>query len=199
MVVVLVCQELAETLRCCGPAILFDCKSVFEVVCSNQRKLTTPVPDNVVSSLILALPDVCQQLKLVFEKKAYFQQSIINEENLLDEDEDDENDTVLICAAADLVSTLATVHGCEFVPYAKIFIPFIMKYYKKTKTPSERSTSMGCLGEITVAIGPGITEFTDKILQLVQKALCDQDDEVRSNAAFAVGVLCENTTVDMSS
>lgn len=150
------------------------------------------------SPSILVLPFVCGQLSLIFEKKAYFQQLIMNEEHLLDEDEDEENDVTLVCSAADLVSVIATVHGREFASEAKIFIPHIMKYYRKTRTPMERSMSMGCLGEITAAIESNITEFTEAILPLAQKALCDHDDEVRSNAAFALGVLCEYTTVDLT-
>lgn len=147
---------------------------------------------------MIVLPFVCGQLGLIFERKAYFQQLMMDDEQLLDEDEDEENDVTLVCAAADLVSAIATVHGKEFASEAKIFIPHIMKYYRKTRTPLERSMSMGCLGEITAAIGPSITEFTGTILPLAQKALSDHDDEVRSNAAFALGVLCEHTTVDLT-
>ncbi|GJJ76968.1 importin-4 [Entomortierella parvispora] len=168
-VVILAIQEFTETLRWCGPVTL--CKF---------------------------LPYICGQLRLIFEKKAHFQQLSMNEDHLLDEDEDEENDVALVCSAADLVSVIATVHGNEFASEVKTFIPHIMKYYRKTRTPVERSMSMGCLGEITTAIESHITEFTDLILPLAQKALGDHDDEVRSNAAFTLGVLCEHTTVDLT-
>lgn len=43
-----------------------------------------------------------------------------------------------------------------------------------------------------------ITPFTEPLLELFFKALNDPDPEVLSNAAFAIGLLVENTDVDLS-
>ncbi|KAF9397952.1 hypothetical protein BGX21_008330 [Mortierella sp. AD011] len=170
MVVVQICQEMIETVKLCGPGI---------------------VAENIGS--------IAEQLKLIFEKKAYCQQELADDEGLLDEDEQAEADALLISAASDLVGALADVLGPSFVPYAQVFIPQIAKYYKKSKPSSERSMSIGSLGEIANGMKNGITEFTEQLFPLFVKALSDEEDEVRSNGAFAIGALCQNTTVDVSS
>ncbi|KAG0244690.1 armadillo-type protein [Mortierella sp. GBAus27b] len=169
MVVVQVCQELVDTVKLCGPGIVAE-----------------------------HIGAIAEHLKLIFEKKAYCQQELADDEGLLDEDEQAEFDALLISAASDLVGALAVVLGTSFLPYAQVFIPYIAKYYKKSKPSSERSMAIGCLGEIANGMASAITEFTEQLLTLFVKALSDEEDEVRSNAAFAIGALCQNTTVDMS-
>ncbi|CAG8717211.1 14443_t:CDS:2, partial [Dentiscutata heterogama] len=112
-------------------------------------------------------------------------------------------DTIKICGPAIiadyLVAAMALVLGYDFVPYFKEYIHHIAKYYKKTKPVSERSMAIGCLGETTIGLKDGVSEFTDQLLPLYLKALADEDEEVRSNAAFAVGLLCQHTRLDISS
>ncbi|KAG0370011.1 hypothetical protein BGZ54_008094 [Gamsiella multidivaricata] len=170
MVVVQICQEMVETVRLCGPGIVAE-----------------------------KIDAIAEHLNLIFEKKAYCQQELADDEGLLDEDEQAEFDALLISAASDLVGALAAVLGSSFIPYAKVFIPHIAKYYKKSKPSTERSMSIGCLGEIANGMGNGITEFSEQLFPLFVKSLSDEEEEVRSNAAFAIGALCQNTTVDMSS
>ncbi|CAG8438463.1 984_t:CDS:10 [Funneliformis caledonium] len=102
-------------------------------------------------------------------------------------------------SASDLVSALALVLGPGFASYFKVYLPHITKYYKKSKPTSDRSMAIGCLGESTVGLKSGISEFTEQLLSLYLKALGDEEEEVRSNSAFAIGVLCEYTTIDISS
>ncbi|KAF9168888.1 hypothetical protein BGX20_011086, partial [Mortierella sp. AD010] len=87
----------------------------------------------------------------------------------------------------------------SFIPYAKVFIPHIAKYYKKSKPTSERSMAIGCLGEISAGMLGGVTEFTEVIFPIALKGLSDEEAEVRSNAAYTVGALCQNTNLDISS
>jgi hypothetical protein len=147
----------------------------------------------------LDVNDIAAKLQLLFEKKAYCQQELADDEGLLEEDEQAEYDALLITGASDLVGALAAVLGASFVPYAQVFIPHIAKYYKKSKPSSERSMAMGCLGEIANGMSTGITDFTEQLFPLIVKGLSDEEDEVRSNAAFAIGALCQNTTIDLSS
>ena len=44
----------------------------------------------------------------------------------------------------------------------------------------------------------GVTPFTQDVFTLVSQGFSDDDPEVRSNAAFAMGVLVENSDYDMS-
>ncbi|KAF9586193.1 hypothetical protein BGW38_008731 [Lunasporangiospora selenospora] len=170
MVVVQLCQDLTEVTKLCGPALISD-------------HITT----------------IAEHLKLIFEKKAFCQLELADDEGPLDEDEQAEFDALLISAASDVVGALAAVLGESFVPFAKVFIPYLTKYYKKTKSTSERSMAIGSLGEIATEMKAAITEYTEQLFPLFVKALSDEDDEVRSNAAFAIGALCQNTTIDVSS
>ncbi|KAF9918661.1 hypothetical protein BX616_006907 [Lobosporangium transversale] len=169
MVVVQVCQEMVETVKLCGPGVV-------------ANYITT----------------IAEHLNLIFEKKAYCQQELADEEGLLDEDEQAEFDALLISSASDLVGALAAALGESFIPYAKVFVPHIAKYYKKTKPTSERSMAIGCLGEIAAGMLGGITEFTEVIFPIALKGLSDEEPEVRSNAAYTVGALCQNTNLDIS-
>lgn len=170
MVVVQICQELVETVKLCGPGIVAD-----------------------------HIQAIGEQLNLIFEKKAFCQQELADDEGLLDEDEQAEFDALLISSAADLVGALSSALGESFVPYAKVFIPHIAKYYKKSKPTSERSMAIGCLGETAAGLLGGVTEFTETIFPIALKGLVDEEAEVRSNAAYTVGVLCQNTNIDISS
>ncbi|KAF9933551.1 hypothetical protein FBU30_005193 [Linnemannia zychae] len=170
MVVVQLCQEMVETLKLCGPGIIAE-----------------------------HVNPIAEHLNLIFEKKAFCQQELADDEGLLDEDEQAEFDALLISSASDLVGAMAAVLGENFVEYAKIFIPHIAKYYKKSKPTSERSMAIGCLGEIAAGMLSGVTGFTETIFPIALKGLSDEEPEVRSNAAYTVGALCQNTTMDISS
>ncbi|KAI8075033.1 armadillo-type protein [Gongronella butleri] len=171
MVVVQICQELIQALRLMGPAIIADC-----------------------------LDDVAKHLLEIFEKKSMCQQEDDDDDGYaVDEDEEAESESLLISAAADLVAALCEVMGEGFSQYFDVFLPLISKYYKKTKTTSERSMAVGCLGECINGIKGAITPHTERLLQLFTKACQDEDKLVRSNAAFALGVLVSRSQIDLSS
>ncbi|KAF9109142.1 hypothetical protein BGX27_007951 [Mortierella sp. AM989] len=170
MVVVQICQEMVETVKLCGPGVIAE-----------------------------QINTIAEHLNAIYEKKAYCQQELADDEGLLDEDEQAEFDALLISSASDLVGALAAALGESFIPFAKVFIPHIAKYYKKSKPTSERSMAIGCLGEIAAGMLGGITEFTEVIFPIALKGLSDEEAEVRSNAAYTVGALCQNTSLDISS
>ncbi|KIO18208.1 hypothetical protein M407DRAFT_226188 [Tulasnella calospora MUT 4182] len=119
-----------------------------------------------------------------------------------DADEDDEPleeqaefDSVLISATGDLVSALATVLGQDFAQVFGTFLPLIAKY---TRSNTDRASATGTLGEVITGMKGGITAFTEPVLKITTSLLADADPEVRSNAAFATGVLIENSDTDVS-
>ncbi|CAG8674754.1 3854_t:CDS:10, partial [Acaulospora morrowiae] len=169
MVVVRVCAEFAEAIKTCGPLVVAD-----------------------------HLKQICDNVLLLYQKKAACQEDDADEDGFLDEDDEAEYDELLISSASDLVSALASAMGPDFVPFFKEYIQYITKYYKKTRSISDRSMAIGCLGESTVGLKSGITEFTQQLLPIYLKALEDEEEEVRSNAAYAVGLLCQYTNVDIS-
>lgn len=109
-----------------------------------------------------------------------------------------EYESVLISAATDLVGALANVYGADFIEPLKQLLPKITKYYSPSRSTSDRSTAIGSLGEIITGMKAAITPFTTDILSILSRALQDEDVSIRSNAAFASGVLIENTQTDLS-
>ncbi|CAB4443681.1 unnamed protein product [Rhizophagus irregularis] len=170
MVIVQLYQEFIDTLKQCGPAIIAD--------------YVDPIAQNILS---------------LYEKRALCQLDNDDEDELIDEDEEAEYDALLISVASDFVAALALVLGPDFASYFKVYLPHITKYYKRSKPVSDRSMAIGCLGDSTIGLKSGISEFTEQLLSLYLKALGDEEEEVRSNSAFAIGVLCQYTTIDISS
>ncbi|CAG8543469.1 8474_t:CDS:2, partial [Ambispora gerdemannii] len=131
---------------------------------------------------------IANQCLQILQKKAVCQQDQEDEDGILDEDEAAEHDALLISACADLVAAMALALGPDFVQYFK----------KKSKPVSDRSMTIGCLGECILGLKSAVTEFTEQLLTLFMKALTDENDEVRSNAAYAIGLLCQYTTVNIT-
>jgi hypothetical protein len=141
-----------------------------------------------------------------------------------DPDQDDEDvapeyqaeyDSVLISSAGDLVAAVANALGADFQPAFQKFYPLIARYYvslyhftsvdiylrflkKKNRSLSDRSSAIGCLAEIISGLKGAITPHTLPLAELFHKALADEEAEVLSNAAFATGLLVENSDVDLS-
>lgn len=118
--------------------------------------------------------------------------------------EDQNNDTaesaqLLFSAATDVVGALAAVLGNDAIPYMQKMVPAIVKYAAADRATTERSTAVGCLGEIIAGFKADITPFTADLFPIITRAINDQEAEVRSNAAFALGLLIQHTSTDMSS
>ena len=69
---------------------------------------------------------------------------------------------------------------------------------KKNRSLSDRSAAIGCFAELIDALKSEVTQWTEPLLELFYTALGDTDAEVQSNAAFATGLLIENSQQDLS-
>jgi hypothetical protein len=105
----------------------------------------------------------------------------------------------LIGSAADLVGTFATVLGANFAQVFQQFLPAVSKYYNPCYSSTDRKNTIGLLAEVINGLGSAVSPFTEDVLTLGVKATKDDDVEVRSNAAFFLGLLAYWTTVDISS
>lgn len=94
---------------------------------------------------------------------------------------------------------MATVLGPDFQQAFGQVLPLIAKYTESKRTNTERSMAIGSLGEIIVGLKSGVTQFTEPLFQVISRGIVDEDPDVRSNAAFASGVLIENSDADLSS
>lgn len=165
-----ICQQLADCLNKNGPHIL---KGQAEQTCAL----------------------VCDILD---QKSACQIDTEAREDDAENVEDISEYESVLISAATDLIGAMANVYGHDFVEPLKQILPKIFKYYSPSRSTADRATAIGSLGEIITGMKGAITPFTNDILSLLSRGLQDEDTGIRSNAAFASGVLVEHTQEDLS-
>lgn len=82
--------------------------------------------------------------------------------------------------------------GSHFVQYLPQFLPAISYYAKSSRSSSDRSMSIGALGEIAEALKGDIREHWKAVfLPAILSGLADEEHNVKHNAAFCAGVSCE--------
>ncbi|KAF9266734.1 ARM repeat-containing protein [Marasmius fiardii PR-910] len=172
-----------------------DNKSVVTALCVGLAETINKIGPAFVEG---QLEPVCTIAIQILEQKAFCQQDPDQDEDEEAPEDQAEYDSVLISSAGDLVAALANVLGHDFTPAFQRFFPLIAKFYKKSRSLSDRSSAIGCLAEIITGMKSSVTPSTEPLLELFYKALSDPDAEVLSNAAFAVGLLVEHSEVDLS-
>ncbi|KIR63961.1 hypothetical protein I312_103764 [Cryptococcus bacillisporus CA1280] len=169
-VVIFMCSELADTMNKCGPAVIEG-----------------------------YLDEVATFAIEILEKKSLCQQDPDGDDEGAAEADSSEYEAALVSNAADVFGAMATVLGPDFQQAFGQVLPLIAKYTESKRTNTERSMAIGSLGEIIVGLKNGVTQFTEPLLQVISRGIVDEDPDVRSNAAFASGVLIENSDADLSS
>lgn len=169
-VVILMCSELADTMNRCGPAVV-------------EGQL-----DQVATFAIEIL-----------ERKSLCQQDPDGDDGADVDADASEYESALISNAMDVFGAMANVLGVDFAQAFGAVLPLIGKYADPKRTSTERSAAIGSLGEIIVGLKAGVTQFTPALLQVISHSLSDEEADVRSNAAFASGVLVQHSEADLSS
>lgn len=152
------------------------------------------------ATLTLDLDRIASFAIEILEKKSLCQQDPDGDDENVDVDADSsEYEAALISNASDVFGAMATVLGPDFAQAFGSVLPLISNYSGPKRHSSERSMAVGCLGEIIVGLKGGVTQFTQPLLQIISRGLGDEEPDVRSNAAFAAGVLVEYSDADLSS
>lgn len=169
LVVIAICEVLVEAIKAAGPAVLGD-----------EDTLRT----------------ICSQIVLVLKKEhpAQMEEEEIDAAEL----EQSEYDSLMLDYAFDVCSAMSEALEAHFVPIFKALFPYIQNY-ANSKMDEERAFGIGALAEMTVGMKSSVSEFTGDILNICIKGLTDAHLDVRSNSAFAFGVLAENSSVDLTS
>jgi hypothetical protein len=163
-------QSIATELKIVGPALIVDChKNLANILLSVLKRSHT-----------------CQIDYDDYESE--------NPEQL----EETEYESIVISTASDVIGSMALVLGEQFKEYFEGFYPNIVSFYNPAKAPNERNMAIGTLGEIAAGIKGVITPYTEDILKVLMAGLKDENNEVNSNAAYSIGILCENTQLDIS-
>ncbi|MCJ1477838.1 hypothetical protein MMC13_006511 [Lambiella insularis] len=159
-------RSLADTLKLCGPAIV------------SGEKAVTKTAEILLS--ILKKKHACQ---------------IEDEESSEDEDvpqEYSEDDWYIIDSAMDVVTTLAAAIGERFAPLWKHLEKPILQYASSSES-IQRSAAVGTIADAIRGMGQAVTPFTASILKVLLHRMSDEDPLTKSNAAFAIGLLVENS------
>lgn len=157
-------RNVSATLKLCGPAILTQANFA--------ERMTT-----VVASIIT---------------KAHPCQNDMGDEDDhegLEEEESSEYDWLVIDTALDVVIGMSKALGEQFAEVWKIFGKPILKF-ASSQTSYERSTAVGVIAECTRNMDGGVTPYTAQLLKVLLHRLSDEDAETKSNAAYAIGLLC---------
>lgn len=155
-----ICERIAEGLKVIGPRALLTSE--------NLEKVSAEV------------------LKIL--NKKHPSQTDEEEENgeLLESSEYDE---VLTDAAFDVVVQIAAAVGPQFTPLCPTFLKPIFRFCSSNST-AERASAVGAVAEVVNAMKGECTGYTSQFLQTLIHRVGDSDIEVRSNAAYGLGLLC---------
>ncbi|KAK5113342.1 hypothetical protein LTR62_003441 [Meristemomyces frigidus] len=162
-------RNLAATIKLCGPAVL---------VPSETSGQSTPLQQTTaLLMLLLNKQHPCQKDEDDFD----------DGETLAEESA--EYDWLVIETGMEVITALSSALGAQFAQLWKIFEQPILKY-TSSQERFERSAAVGTIGECIEGMGGACTPYTSKLMKNFLKRLGDEDPETKSNAAFAMGVLC---------
>jgi len=104
-----------------------------------------------------------------------------------------EYDALLIEGAGDVLPAVAKAIGGEaFAPYLVALLPDLLKMLKPSSPTADKSFAVGTLAESISAIGATASAFVQSLYPIFMNMSKDEDDEVRSNAIYGLGVLVQN-------
>ncbi|KAL1306195.1 hypothetical protein AAFC00_004296 [Neodothiora populina] len=165
-------RNMAATLKLCGPSIL-----------TVHLGENTAPPVQQITEVILE----------ILQKKHVCQQDLDGEDEGDEDMESSEYDWLVIETAMEVITCLAAALGESFGELYKIFEKPCLKY-ASGQEKYERSAAVGTIAECIGNMGSAVTPFTSGLIKVLLKRLGDEDAEVRSNAAYGTGLLCEKST-----
>ncbi|XP_069944549.1 importin-4-like isoform X2 [Cherax quadricarinatus] len=127
-------------------------------------------------------------VKDVMQKKTMCQD--MTDEASSEDEGEAEHDELLIEYAGEVVPSLGkAMSQAEFATQFANLLPLFANKTKKSCSVAERSFSFGTLAEAVEALGSASGQFVPQLLPLFQEGTRDEDNEVRSNSIYGLGVL----------
>ncbi|XP_022799795.1 importin-4-like [Stylophora pistillata] len=131
---------------------------------------------------------IADAARTVLMQKTACQQD--DDDDVEDSDQQAEFDAMLIEYAGDVLPSLATAVGGQiFAPYFAGFLPLLLKKTRKSCPVSDKSFAIGTISEVMLAMGHAIVPFVQHLFPVFMTSLKDEDDEVRSNAIYGLGIM----------
>jgi importin-4 len=140
------------------------------------------------------LEQVTTILAAILTRQHPCQMDLGDDEDQEDVGESSEYDWLVVETALDVVVGLSSALGPQFSEVWKMFEKSIIKM-ASSPDAAERSTATGAIGEcIAAGMAEGVTPYTEKLLKLLLHRLSDEDPDVKSNAAYGIGLLIFHST-----
>lgn len=168
-------------------------------VLTNTRDVVTEINRSVASTLKTTGPSILGQ-KAMMEQVITVLGTITTkchpcQQDLGDEDENPDEvqgssewDWLIIDTALDVLIGLAAALGSQFAEIWKVFQKPILKFISSNEH-IERSTAVGVVAECVAYMGSAVTPYTATLLPPLLHRLSDEDQETKSNTAYAIGQL----------
>ena len=132
-------------------------------------------------------------LLAIITKRHPCQQDLGDEDVEVDDallEESSEYDWLVVDTAMEVLIGLSAALGESFGELWKMFEKPVLKY-ASSQEATERGTAVGTIAECVGNMGKGSTPYTSSLLKVILHRLGDEDLDVKSNAVYAVGLLCE--------
>ncbi|RYC65456.1 hypothetical protein CHU98_g764 [Xylaria longipes] len=164
-----------------------------------DRDVVTEINRSVASTLKATGPSILGQ-KAMMEQTITVLGTITTrchpcQQDLGDEDENQDDvqgssewDWLIIDTALDVLIGLAAALGSQFAEIWKVFQKPILKFISSNEH-IERSTAVGVVAECVQYMGSAVTPYTSTLLPPLLHRLSDEDQETKSNTAYALGQL----------
>lgn len=163
VVVITICNMLTEGLKKIGPRVFLNAE--------NLERLST-------------------QINLILNKQHKCQAGV--EDDVEDTElagESAEYDEVLVDSAFDVAIQIGAALGSQFLELFSTFVVPILKYFSSSSNV-ERAAAVGAIGEMVLSLKGDVTPLTEQLMKNLLHRLSDYEIEVRSNAAYGIGLLC---------
>ncbi|KAI0155356.1 importin beta-4 [Xylariaceae sp. FL1272] len=163
-----------------------------------DRDVVTEINRSVASTLkvtgpaILGQKDMMQQIITVIAsittRSHPCQQDLGDDDAQEDVEGSSEWDWLIVDTALDVLIGLACALGEQFAEIWKVFEKPVVKFVSSNEH-IERSTAVGVIAECVAYMSSAVTPYTKTLLPPLLHRLSDEDQETRSNTAYAVGQL----------
>ncbi|ORY87166.1 karyopherin Kap123 [Protomyces lactucae-debilis] len=176
-----VCRHLAQATRLCGPGLLgseADLKRLCDILLD-----------------IFKREHACQIADEGFPAVAEDDEDLVE----VEDDESEELEAALLDAASEVIISLSFALGDQFVQPFGLYLPFLKQLASPPSPDSSRASALAAFAEVAGGLKSGITPYTESFYKLISSGLGDENPEVRSNSAYAMGLLCEHSKLDLSS
>lgn len=137
------------------------------------------------------LSEICNVIREVLQKKTACQDPDA-EDTQDDEEQQAEFDAMLVEYAGEGIPLVgAAVGGEAFAPFFAGFLPLLLSKTKPNNSLAEKSFAIGTIAETVQQLGTSCAQFLPRLFPVMLSGAKEEDEEVRSNAIFGLGVLVE--------